>query len=395
MIKEFQRYLVPILFVFLISSFAFAQENDRDAVIQRELDCITKVHESGKNYSWADLCYTDSSESVEQNPVDPNTTEQNVYETVADETVADENTALRISADADAPQFIKTKFEVLSGYRQDNLQFSIAGLSDGTSPNILSELTWDNIQSAQIQGKGEVVLADHFVFEGSAGYARVFSGDNQDSDYLSDNRVDEFSRSNNGADKGTMNDYSGGIGYRVNFEELFDSLPVEHWSFTPLAGYAYNAQNLRMNDGNQTYDPYNIYGLGPFSGLNNKYETEWDGPWFGAQMDVTIQKLTGSLRFEYHLMDYYAQADWNLRSDFKHPKSYEHEADADGYVITAGLGYQLSKNWLAKFSVDYYKYQTDHGVDRTFFSNGYVGETQLNVVDWDSFSFNVGLVCLF
>ncbi len=294
--------------------------------------------------------------------------------------------AVASAQDDQSDSAIKGKFDVLTGYRRDNLQFSIAGTSEGTDPNILSELTWSDLQSIQIKGKGEVVLENQFVFEGSAAYARIFSGDNQDSDYNLDNRMDEFSRSNNGADKGNMKDFSGGVGYRVNFDQIFDSLLIEKLNFTPLIGYSFNAQNLRMQDGFQT-----IPADGSFRGLNSTYETQWKGLWVGAELATKIEKLTGSLRFEYHWMDYYAEADWNLRSDFKHPKSYEHEADADGYVITAGLGYELSENWQAKFSVDYYKYQTDHGIDRTFFRTGTIGETRLNVVDWDSFSLNAGL----
>ncbi len=356
----------------LISAVAFAQENDRDTVIQRELDCIAKAHENDKNYSWTDLCYTDSSESV-----------------------ADENTAVSISADDDTPQFIKTKFEVLTGYRMDDLKWNIAGTLAGTNPNIISELTWDNIQSAQIQGTGEVVLLDHFVFEGSAGYARIFAGDNQDSDYNSDNRVDEFSRSNNGADKGTMNDYSGGIGYRVNFQEFFDLGTVEHLSFTPLAGYAYNAQNLRMTDGYQTLASIGTPPIGPIEGLNSTYETQWDGPWYGAELSAKAQKITGTIRFEYHISDFTADANWNLRSDLGHPKSFEHTADGSGYVIKAGLGYELSPNWNLKLGFDYYNYETDPGVIRFILADGSEAKQRLNVVYWDSFSFNAGLVCLF
>ncbi len=359
--------LSSVATVVLIFNVSFAHATERDVIIQKKLDCAAKAYEKSGNYSWADVCYTDSSETVEPN-TDVSTTKYD-----------------------DSDRFVKTKVNVLTGYRRDNLKFSIAGDIDGKNPNILSELTWSDLQSVQIKGKGEVLVANYFLIEGSAAYARIFSGDNQDSDYLSDDRTNEFSRSNNSADKGNMKDFSLGFGHRFNLDQIFVSLPMDKLSFTPLGGYAYNAQNLTMTDGNQTLDPYDLIGLGPFAGLNSKYETQWKGPWIGAELATTVDKLTGSVRFEYHRMDYYAKADWNLRSDFKHPKSYEHEANADGYVINATLGYQLSENWQALFSVDYYKYQTFHGTDRTFFSDGTVGETRLNVVDWDSIGLNAGL----
>lgn len=385
-LKLFQQLVVvfcAILTVLLFSTVGFAQVNERDLIVERKLLCAAKAQKNGQDYSWADVCYSDSTSGA----AGENSSQQNFLESASGE----ESQESASEQYDQTPKFIKTKFDVSTGYRLDNLQWSIAGQSDGTSPNILSELTWDDLQSVQIKGKGEALVADHFVFEGSAAYARIFSGDNQDSDYLSDNRTDEFSRSNNASDKGNMNDYSVGLGYRFNFEEFVGLGIVDHLSLTPLAGYSYNAQNLRMTDGNQTLESFWSIPLGPFAGLNSKYETQWKGPWVGAEFATTVEKLTGSLRFEYHWADYYAEADWNLRSDFAHPKSYEHETDGDGYVITAGLGYQLDEFWTAMVAVDYSKYQTDHGVDRTFYSDGTTAETRLNVVDWDSLSINAGL----
>ncbi len=278
--------------------------------------------------------------------------------------------------------------DLSSGYRHDDLQWSIAGNSAGGTPNVLSELTWTDLQSWQVQGKTQVILnATNLVFDGRGAYSWIFAGDNQDSDYSGNNRTSEFSRSNNSADKGHMMDISGGMGVRINFDEfLGENGILEKASITPLLGFSYNTQNLRMQNGSQT-----IPATGAFAGLNSTYDTRWYGPWVGFDLRGKIQKLSGSLRFEYHLMEYYAKANWNLRNDFQHPKSFDHKADGSGVALSASLGYALTDSLDAFLNLDFYNYTTDAGIDRTFYSSGAVGETQLNVVDWQSYSAEVGL----
>jgi hypothetical protein len=39
----------------------------------------------------------------------------------------------------------RTEVTLTGGWRQDDLRWNIAGNLQGTNPNILSELTWDNV----------------------------------------------------------------------------------------------------------------------------------------------------------------------------------------------------------------------------------------------------------
>ena len=100
-------------------------------------------------------------------------------------------------------------------------------------------------------------------------------------------------------------------------------------------------------------------------------------------------------RIEYHWVDYYAEADWNLRNDFKHPKSFDHRADGDGLVIDLQWQYQLTEHWSFGLQGHYLDWETNHGDDRLFLANGDVLPTQLNQVTWRSVAVNAGLVFLF
>jgi hypothetical protein len=265
------------------------------------------------------------------------------------------------------------------GYRVDDFDWNIAGDIYGNNPNILSELTWNNIKIYQIKFRYKTILHEACYFRGSFGYGRIFDGENQDSDYLGDNRTSEFSRSINSADDGNILDLSFGIGYQFTFES-------DNFGITPLIGYSYHQQNLTITDGNQI-----IPQTGPFPGLDSTYDAEWNGPWVGLDFILKLNnKHTVFVEIEYHWADYYAEADWNLRSDFAHPKSFEHVADGTGLVISIGCTTSFNNNWSMNINFDYQDWSTDYGIDRTFFANGTIGVTRLNEVNWKSNAIMIG-----
>jgi hypothetical protein len=288
-------------------------------------------------------------------------------------------------------------FAFSAGYRRDDLDWNIAGNINGKNPNILSELTWEDLESFQLKVQNKTVIPNILYFRAMFAYGWIYDGEVQDSDYLGDNRTFEFSRSNNSADDGDVLDASIGIGYpfRLGGNEI--------WTITPLVGYSYHEQNLTITDGNQTIStPGFTPPLGPFSGLDSTYETEWQGPWIGLDMyfkakkiDYWVKRIEPYLSFEYHWADYDAVANWNLREDFEHPKSFEHEADGDGWVLGLGLNYVIGPNFLLNLNYDYQSWSTDHGTDKVFFSDGTTAKTRLNEVNWTSNVFSLGLILRF
>ena len=288
----------------------------------------------------------------------------------------------------------RSQFLMGLGYRSDDLKWSIAGDIAGNNPNILSELTWEDLGIFQVEVENRTIIRSIYL-RGNLAYGWIFSGDNQDSDYLGDNRTLEFSRSNNSADAGNTFDASVGVGYQFLFSSGF-------FGITPLVGYSYHEQNLTMTDGNQTLTSPIAPPLGPFPGLDSSYDTQWKGPWLGV--DAAFSSASSSnkttvfdeyeliLGFEYHWADYEAEADWNLRTDFAHPKSYEHEADGTGVVLSADLNIYFNAHWALNLNANYQTWETDPGTDRTFFADGTVSETRLNTVEWDSYAVMIGAI---
>jgi hypothetical protein len=276
------------------------------------------------------------------------------------------------------------------GYRVDNLDWNIAGDIDGMNPNVLSELTWSDLNIFQIRVDGSTITPEIFYVRGSLSYGWILNGDNQDSDYGGDDRTSEYSRSNNRANDGNVFDTSLGLGYPFN-----PKLEQGDFYIVPLVGYSYHEQNLTITDGQQTIPP-----TGSFEGLNSTYETGWKSFWLGLDLlSNTSEKFIISLSLEYHWVNYEAEGNWNLRDDFAHPVSFTDEADGTGIVISLGLDYVLGdltkRNWTINSNFDYQNWSTDPGVHRTFFADGTSGDTRLNVVNWNSYTLRIGMTYRF
>jgi hypothetical protein len=282
---------------------------------------------------------------------------------------------------------LETEFVITGGYRRDDLDWNIAGDINGNNPNILSELTWDDIESYQVKFQGSLVWPRIIALRGSANYGWIFNGDNQDSDYFGDNRTFEFSRSNNSTDDGDVWDASIAVGYPFRFGQTVIGTVI------PLVGYSHHEQKLKITDGYQTIPP-----IGPFPGLDSSYDAQWEGPWIGIDLRFKARKIkTFAHRFEtyftyeYHWADYDAEANWNLRDDLAHPKSFKHDSDGNGYVIGAGFNFVLHQHWALNFNFDYQDWSTDDGTSKVFFADGTSAKTRLNEVNWTSYALSLGI----
>ncbi len=276
------------------------------------------------------------------------------------------------------------------GYRTDDIDWNKAHPT-GT-PNILSELSWKNLDIAVVKVGSRLTLPSNWVIDARFGYGTIVDGQNQDSDYDGDDRTQEFSRSNNLADEGNTLDASIGLGYR------FPVVPSRHgrpwWSITPEAGFSYHAQNLKMRRGLQTIATTNrTPPIGHFAGLDSSYDASWYGPWAGLNSEVNISNrvfLNGS--FEYHYAFYQGVGHWNLRSDLQQPTSFEHEAEGVGIVASLGGRVKLMQDLSLRLSVDYQNWKANQkGVDTMHFSNGTDAEMKFNEVNWESLGANIGL----
>jgi len=274
-----------------------------------------------------------------------------------------------------------TTFTISNGLRVDNFRYNIAGDITGHNPNILSELTWNELKTYQIKGELTKTVGHWLYLRGGADYGWILSGSMQDSDYLGDNRTDEFSRSVNDSN-GSVVDSSLGAGYPFIYQ-VGDTEAM----FAPMVGYAYNLQRFHITNLDQV-----IPNLGAFPGLDSSLRTQWYGPWMGADMSWKLNRhfkiLSG---IEYHWLDYRAVDNHNLRTDLQHPESVVFTATGTGINVNGGVEYSF-KEWISlQMKLDYVQWKAGQGLDTTFFSDGTTGTTLLNEVRWSSWYYSLGL----
>jgi len=168
---------------------------------------------------------------------------------------------------------IKTDLSLSTGFHVDDLNWNIAGNISGNNPNVLSELTWSDLETLQATVNGKALINEWLYLRGSLGYGWTFSGDNLDSDFSGNDRTQEYSRSSNSADGGRVLDGAIGLGYQFSWLS-------EKFKLSPLLGYSYSALKLTLRDGVQVIaTPGKTPPAGPIQGLDSTYDASWLGPW--------------------------------------------------------------------------------------------------------------------
>lgn len=275
---------------------------------------------------------------------------------------------------------IQGESELTFGQRYDRLEWSTAGNPTGQDPNILSELQWKT-ESRLARWRGQLNFKDQLVLKGAIDYAWIFEGESEDSDYLSDNRRDPFSRSLARVGHGRIRGWSIGAGYHWKLCPRF--------SLTPLAGFGKQIQHFRATEGRQTISDFGFpVPLGPFKGLNSTFESQWQGPWWGAESSWRAWgPLFLTAEWQYQNVHFRGRGNWNLRSDFQHPLSFEHTSAGRATAVSLGGYYQFSKRW--KGLVRYHQLRGDvvKGITEIFFRDGEIAQTQFNgahrrTADW-------------
>ena len=277
---------------------------------------------------------------------------------------------------------LELNLELTNGPGLGGLRWNIARDLYGTTPNILSELTWSDLQVYQVQRGAEIIVND-VVFRMSVGYGWVTAGDNQDSDYHLDDRTDEWSRSYSDARGGFLFSGSAALGYRFRLGG------GRQLTLKPLLGLAYNQQAMVMTDGVQVILP----PTGPVAGLNSSYVAHWGSMWTGAAIDAAITEgLSLGVVVALHGAAYIALADWNLRPDFAHPVSFVHRAIGLGVEGEISLDFTINQWWALKCSFGIEYWEAGPGLDITFKNDGSHAVTRLNEVVWRSVTVGIGPV---
>lgn len=282
-------------------------------------------------------------------------------------------------------------FSVTAQAHSGRFDWSIGSDMTGTrSPNILSELTYDaldiNILTYDYVKRFTLTKAFTGSLEISYSKGGIDNGTVYDADYFGDYRTDTKSLSESDP---AGSDISG----RQVTLGLTRALSTQT-QLTFLGGYAQNNQAFVKRQGVQLVSARNagVPAAGTtFNNLNSTYKTTWKSGFIGTQLTHTSGAHRFKFRTELHGADYYAEADWNLRAAFQHPKSFEHLAGGSGLNTEFSYSFAMDKNLLLTFSAQRERWQTRDGLDRVFLTNGQTITTRLVETNWESTGYGIGI----
>ncbi|MBS1605138.1 MAG: hypothetical protein JST42_20915 [Bacteroidetes bacterium] len=246
---------------------------------------------------------------------------------------------------------------VTGGYQRQDLRWSIAGNSSGTSPNVYSELKWKGVGMVEEGLDVSWKVWKDWVIVAGGSRASTVGGRVTDMDYGADDRRDVIYDQAFSANKGYAYTLFFGLGYawRVGPRLVL----------TPVAGYGLSGQRFSITDGGLLDSYYRTW----WNGFGGRFRGEWkiDARW-------VILFLAG-----YRQVNYRAEGDWNLIQNFSHPVSFRHRAD--GYGLEGRLGARYGLGRVVLFVVgDCAGWTTGKGVDDLYLASGRTSQTRLNEV---------------
>ncbi|WP_207423537.1 hypothetical protein [Desertivirga brevis] len=260
-----------------------------------------------------------------------------------------------------------------TGFFSDNLDWSIAGNSNGEDPNILSELKWTR-QEGPLAEIGVQIGVRSFFAESGFTYQRTFCGQVSDSDFGEDDRERRVFNIVLPTRKGSLYSTSLGAGYYLQ--------SGKKTGFKLSAGVSRRSMTLFLSDQS--------------SNLNSSYAPEWKGWYLKAILVKQLGKVYYlNIGIAYHQQIYTAKANWDLIEEFEHPVSFRHKAKGLGFDCKPSLNAWISKKISLSLSAEAYLWQTGRGTDELFFKNGKTAITQLNEVNLKGFTIKTGFNYIF
>jgi hypothetical protein len=262
-----------------------------------------------------------------------------------------------------------------TGYQSEDFRWSIAGNTQGANPNILSELKWTNLAGPVVEAAADWNCWKSFTLRSTFSRLFIVSGDVTDMDYQGNDRTSRSYFGAFDANKGMSFSWRTTLEYAFHFGKTF--------TLTPALGYALHRQSLYLLSSDQS---------GSAAGLRSTYATRYQGVVLGVRGNI---RLPGRFSLEaallYDILNFRGRANWNLISTFRHPLSFED--DANGYNLEGNikLGYTLNKKWSLFLTTTILHSKTGTGTDWLYLQSGQDVPTQFNGAVRDYISAGAGI----
>jgi|SRR5690606_7255833 len=250
------------------------------------------------------------------------------------------------------PVFFVKEIEISPIYSGSSFNWSIAG--NNNTPNILSELSWRNIQSYGIRFNMGLQLDDDIKPYLSFAVENTYSGEGTDVDYIEDDRQGTVYNKAFDSSKG-------------HYMKLSLSHPIAN-SGNLLIGLSSTIQKLNLfHEGIEKKSSYSVMWIGLEGKLLN---TVYNRDRLAVSFDNSVR-----------LSRYLAKANWVLREDLKQPVSFKHYTFIGEFESAFKVVFKLYRDIFTGFGGHLTVLRSLRGDDVLFFANGDVATTQLNRVN--------------
>lgn len=251
----------------------------------------------------------------------------------------------------------------------NDFSWSIAGNLAGANPNVLSEVSWKDLQGTAGAIGIEIPLFDRLYVSGNFSKSFTYSGKATDTDYTEDNRRNTVYKAELESKNGFFADYQLSLGYHFNISGV---------TLSPNFGYGGNTQFLYLSDSD-------------FEILNSTYKVLWKG--FIARLEIQkyIKKFNLIAAIGYQQVNYNAKANWNFIDEFKHPVSFTHIAKGYGTTGDLKLIYRTKSIICPFITAGFCYWSTGAGIDELYYTDGRIAKTRLNNVSHSGYNFGLGL----
>jgi outer membrane protease len=260
------------------------------------------------------------------------------------------------------------------GIQQSRFDWSIAGNTAGTSPNILSELIWKNLKGPSFGLDIKYNITEKLTIKASNQYSNITKGDAEDTDYADDNRQNAFYFDLLNANKGYL--------YNGDLQLSYQLLKFDQFNINPIIGVSYNQQKFYLLESASNPES---------KGLNSTYQARYKGFDFGSEFVFKTQSFSIGATVLAGFYTYSAKANWNLIPDFAKPVSFTHKANSFALGGDINLSIPLNKNLKAEIDYKINNIKTYSGVDKAYYNNRNTEETQFNGANFRKNAVLVGL----
>lgn len=260
------------------------------------------------------------------------------------------------------------------GFQQSKFDWSIAGNTSGSNPNILSELIWKNLKGPSFGADIKYNITQKLSIKVANQYSSISKGDAEDTDYADDNRQSAFYFDLLNANKGYL--------YHVDLQLNYQLLKFNQFNINPIIGLSYNQQKFHLLESASNPDS---------EGLNSTYQTRYKGFNFGSEFVFKTSEFSIGAIVLGGFYTYAAKANWNLIPDFAKPVSFTHKANS--FALNGDINLSVPINKSLRVELDYLinNIKTYSGVDKAYYSNRNTEETQFNGANFRNNAVLLGL----